>query len=223
MKLKQLGEIVFRFYNEGRVNVTQLTLKEADILQYCRIAFANIMRQLYYANKKMNDGDEYYFSSPVLDIKKFALTEPNAVGMRRADMSAFDLYRLPKNSHIPNVYPVGQGCGTQDVGEITQVQPGEENFYLGPEFSDFMFYVVKGRGINTYHVPSCIKEVDVEATYDNDNVEVSDDIAFDVANQVLGVALRIPGFVGKDTDNPYLPPQSIQLKRAIQQPESTVS
>ncbi|SRR5712692_5706333 len=223
MILKTLGEITWRFYNEGRSSATNQTLKELDILQYCRIAFANIVRQLYYANKKMNDGDEYYFSSPVLDIKTFDLSDPNGVGMRRADMSEFDLYRLPKNSHIPNVYPVGQACGTEDVGQITQVQPGEENFYLGPEYEAFMFYVVKGRGINTYHVPPCIKKVDVEATYDNDKVDVSDDIAFDVANQVLGVALRIPGFLGKDTDNPYLPPQSIQLKRALQQqPDSTV-
>jgi hypothetical protein len=223
MILKQLGEVIWSFYNEGRASATNQTLKKADMLQYARTAYGNIMRQIYYAGKKMNDGNEYYFLSPALDIKNFVLSDANGVGMRRADMSAFDLYRLPKNDHITNVYPVGQGCGTEDIGEITQVQPGEENFYLGPEFSDFMFYVVKGRGINTYHVPPCIKNVDIEAPYDNDNVDVSLDIAFDVANQVLGVALRIPGFVGKDTDNPYLPPQSVQLKRALQQqPDTTV-
>lgn len=224
MRLNQLSEVIWRFYQEGRASATQQTLREADMMQYARAAYGNIQRQLYFANKRLNEGDDSYFYSPALDIKEFDLSDPNGVGMRRADMREFDLYRLPRNKHITNIYLVGQGCGTEDVGEVTLLDnPGEENFYLRPDFSDFMFGVVKGRGINTYHIPSCIKKVGIEATYDNDKVDVSLDIAFDVASQVLGVALRIPGFLGKDTDNPYLPPQSIQLKRALQQqPESTV-
>lgn len=224
MILKTVGEFTWRWIQDGRADATARTLRKADVIQYCRAAYGNINRQIYYASKKSNDGDESYFYSPALDIKTFTLSEPNAVGMRRADMSAFDLYRLPHNKHIPNVYPVGQACETKDVGQITLLDnPGEENFYLGPEYEDFMFGVVKGRGVNTYHVPPCIKEVDIESTYDNDNVDVSLDIAFDVASQVLGVALRIPGYAGKETNNPYQSPQSLQLKRALQQqPETTV-
>jgi hypothetical protein len=224
MILKTVAEVVWRFYQDGRASSTSQTLREADIIQYCRAAYGNINRQIYYASKKINDGDESYFYSPTLDVKRFTLSEPNAVGMRRADMSEFDLYRLPHNKHIPNIYPVGQACGTEDVGQITLLDnPGEENFYLGTEYEGFMFGVIKGRGINTYHVPPCIKEIDIEATYDNDNVDVPLDIAFDVSNQVLGVALRIPGYIGKDTDNPYQTPQSLQLKRALQQqPETTI-
>jgi len=224
MILKTVGEFTWRWIQDGRASATAQTLREADVIQFCKAAYGNIQRQLYYANKKLNEGDDSYFYSPALDIKRFPLSEPNAVGMRRADMSEFDLYRLPHNKHIPNIYPVGQACGTEDVGQITLLdKPGEENFFLGPDYEEFMFGVVKGRGVNTYHIPPCIKEVDIEATYDNDKVDVSLDIAFDVASQVLGVALRIPGYIGKDTDNPYQTPQSLQLKRALQQqPETTV-
>lgn len=224
MILKTVGEFTWRWIQDGRASATAQTLREADVIQFCKAAYGNIQRQLYYANKRLNEGDDSYFYSPALDIKRFTLSDANGVGMRRADMSKFDLYRLPRNKHITNIYPVGQGCGMGDVGEVTLLDnPGEENFYLGPDFSDFMFGVVKGRGINTYHIPPCIKEVDIEAPYDNDSIDITPDVAFDVASQVLGIALRIPGYIGKDTDNPYQTPQSLALKRALQQqPESTV-
>lgn len=219
MTLKQLSEIAYRMYNEGRVKATNQNFKQADITQMCTVAAANIFRQLYYSNKKLKEGEEYYFYSPLLSVNRFDLTDANIQGMRRASMKGFDLYRLPKNAHFTNVYPVGTGCKGNENMEVTQVSPGEENFYLSPEFTFFMFYVVKGVGINTYHLPPCITSVDVETTYNSDEADISMDVAFDAIQQVLGTTLRIPGFYNKTQDNPYQSPQLAQLRRAVQQPE----
>jgi hypothetical protein len=218
MYLSVVGEIVWQFYAEGREKATNQSFSKQDVTQHARMAFANYMRQLYYNNKQLNDGDEYYFSSPILSIMRFPLTDPNAVGKRRADMSNFDLYRLPKNSHFTNVYLVG--CDSDGIS-ISQVQPSEENFYLTPEYNFFKFYVPKGRGIDTYHVPPCVKNVDIETTYDNDNVDITLDIAFEVANSVLGVILKIPGFVNWSIDNPYSKPQMV-LKNKLQEQQTTL-
>ena len=215
MKIGQLTEVIYRFQNEGRVNSTALTFKKPDILQMVKMAYSNITRLLAYEARKMNDGREYYFYSSELSIKSFPLSDADTRGMRRIDMSSEDLYMLPKNEHIPNVYPVG--CG--DPGRaITQVEPGEENFYIGDsKFDFFEFFVVKGMGLNTYHLPPCVKKLEVESTFDRPDINIPLDIGYNISTQILGITMRIPGFVGKDTDNSFSSPQTVQLKNRLQQ------
>lgn len=222
MFLNVLTQVVWDFYQNGRPKASEQSYSEAQISQYTRMAVGDICRFLFTQFKKMDNGEEYYFSSPLLSVQNFNLCDANGIGMRRADMTKFDLYRLPKNSHITNAYP--QGCEDGDDGKsIPQVQPGEENFYAGKaKFKFYKFYVVKGRGINTYNLPPCIKSIDVEATFDGDEVDISLDVAFDAANQVLGTMLRIPGFVNVDKDNPYSLPQKNLKQRLQQAPEPTV-
>ena len=222
MRLQQLSEVIWRFYQEGRAKATAQTLREADMMQYAKSALSNMMRQQYLVSRKMNDGEEYYFYSQILSIKNFPLSDTDARGMRRADMGDIDLYRLPKNMHFTNAYPIGTGCiGNDSTLELTQVQPGEENFYLGGDYDFFKFFVVKGKGINTYHLPPCIESLDIETTYDSPDIDVSLDQAMDVANIVLGVSLKIKPFPLKVVDNSF-DPQALELKRRLQEQQTQV-
>lgn len=206
MNIKEVSETIWNFYNVGRSKSTSLTLTEADILQYVKMALSGMMRQQYLTSKKIGDGNEYYFYSQILSIKNFPLSDPDNRGMRRASMDGVDLYRLPQNMHLTNIYPKSDGClGSDGSLEISQVSPGEENFYLSGDYDFFAFYVVKGTGINTYHLPPCIKSIDVETTYDGDDVEVSLDQAMDIANIVLGVSLKVKGFMVRTVDNNFNP------------------
>lgn len=212
MILSTLAEICYKFYSTGRPSATNRTYSQKDILQYCRMGYGNMLRQLAFASQKNFEWKEDYFYADILTRKEFPLLEADKRGRRRVDMSEYDLYRLPRNAHIPNVY--------DDCGNLyTQVSVGEENFYLSADFESFLFFVIKGRGIDLYHAPYEVKGAEIEATFDSDDVEVSLDIAFDIANQILGVVLRIPGFTGREIDNSFNPPKSAQLKRAINQPQ----
>lgn len=219
MIIKQLSEVIFRFYNDGRVSSTGITFTESDILQMAKMAYANMQRLLYYESKKAGDGDEYYFYSGILSIKRLALSDANSKRMRRLDMAGIETYRLPKNSHLTNVYPIG--CAGEEGDFVsTQVAPGEENFYIGdPELSFFKFHVLKGQGINTYNWPSCVKYGDVESTFDDPEMDVPLDIGFNIASQILDRTLRIPGFTGKSTDNSFETPTMIQLRSRLQAPQ----
>lgn len=218
MILKQLSELIFKFANEGRPKATARTLSMIDIEQMVSVDFGMFLRQRYYESKKLNEFGEPDYSaiSAILGVIEFKLSDANNVGMRRADMSAFDLYRIPFDGHITDMYPIGGTCGSDEVGKISLVKAGEEKFYLKPKFDFFLFAVVKGRGINFYHLPPCVKAVAIEATYNSKDVDVSFDLCFQIANHILGVVLKLPDFLNKVIDNPYSPPQ-IQLKRALQQ------
>ncbi len=218
MKIKQVSEICWKYFYDGRPKATAQTLSKADILQACQLAFADMMRTEFIKSKagdQFNEPD-YSFISPILETKRFKLTEPNVVGMRRADMCSIDLYRLPKNAHFTSVYPVGYACNGVALGEVTQVSPGEENFYFSPDFSSFLFFVVKGRGLNTYNLPPCVKEVDVEATYNSEDIDISMDMAYDVVMAVLAMSIKVNGVPIKILDNPYSP-QPHEVKKRLQE------
>lgn len=221
MKIKQLAEVVWRFQYDGRPKATAQTLSRADVLQMCTLSYGEIMRQRFYDSKAKDEYNQpdYSFLSPLLTVQRFTLDDANIIGLRRADMSKFDLVRLPKNAHITNVYPVGSDCGGQAVGEITQVSPGEENFYLTPDFTSFLFFVVKGRGLNTYHVPPCVKSIDVETTYVTDDFDVSLDIGYEIAISVLTVGGKVNGQPIKILDNTYSP-QPREVKRRLEEADT---
>lgn len=208
MKIKQLAEIAWKFTYDGRPKATAQQLSIKDITQMCLLAFGEIVRMKFYESKR-SDSDsqaDYSFTSPLLSIKKFALEEEIGInGVRRASMDKYDLFRLPNNAHITNVYPLGSGCNGEVIGQITQVAPAEENFYLTPDFSSFLFFVVKGRGINTYHVPFCIKEVEIETTFSTDDIDISMDLGYEVVMAVLGTSIKVNGIPIKILDNPYMP------------------
>lgn len=197
MILIQIAEVAFRWYQEGESDVKEQQFTLPDIGQMVRVSYANQMRNLYYANKKLNDGEEYYFTTPILSIQRFSLTEATARGERIADMKEFDLFRLPKNAHLANVYLVSENCSGTIGSQITQVSPSEENFYIGkPDFSHFMFYRPQGRKLLTFNIPPCVKEIEVETTYDvGDGLDIPMDIASDIVITILTTILKIKGVV----------------------------
>lgn len=192
MKLSVLTELTWRLYQNGKAFANNQKLLKDDISQKIKILFADFIRQRYYESKKLDsfDNADYSFTSPLLNIKRFKVEHDNDRFVR-CDMGEYDLYRMPNNSHFSNVYPIGK-CGANQLSEITQVAPGEENFYVNdPDLSGFIFFVVKGRGINVYNLPSCVEHLDIETTYDTDDADIDKSMASVIVDQVLNVTLAI--------------------------------
>lgn len=222
MLLSVLSETVWQIYAEGRQKATTRNFSQKDVQQFIKLAVAEVFRILYYNSKRNKDGNAFYFISPLLSIQKFSLTEANLIGMRRADMSSFDLFRMPHDAHIVSAYPVGCNNGG-DNKSISLVEAGEEYFYAGnAKFKSFKFGVVKGRGVDTYNLPACVKSLDVESTFDAPDLDpdVSMDVAFDASSLVLGKMIGIPEFTNKNSDNSYsMPQRNLRQRLSVQQPE----
>ena len=200
MKLSQISEVCWKLYSDGKPAANDQKLSKADITQMVKTSAANNFRQQYLSTQVVVSGrklsftnadPEYYFSSPLLAIKRFQLSDTDSTGMRIADMSEFDLYRLPKNSHFTNIYPVNNNCNGQQIGTITLVQNGEEKFYKGSEFANYLYASVVGRTLHIYHVPPCVQSVDVETSYDNPDIDITLDVCYDISNEVLGIIFRV--------------------------------
>lgn len=222
MLLSELGETIWQVYQEGRAKSTTRSFSQKDVQQYTKLAVAEVMRILYYNSKRNKDGNAFYFMSPLLSIQPFKLSDANLIGMRRADMTGFDMFRMPHDAHIVSMYPIGCNNGG-DYKSISLVEAGEEYFYAGnAKFSSYQFAVVKGAGLNTYNLPPCVTKLDVESSFDAPTLDpdISQDVAFDASSLVLGKMIGMPEFTNKSTDNSYsLPQRNLKQRLSLQQPE----
>ncbi len=216
MKVKQLAEVVWQVYSDGRPKSTAQRLSKGDITQMVFLSYGQIIRQHYYESKKMDEYGEadYSFTSPILDVKEFTLSEPNHIGMRRADMSEFDLLRLPKDGHVTNMYPVGD-CGGDEIGSISLVKPGEEYFYTKPEMNFFKFAVIKGKGINFYNLPICVNKVGIETTYTSIYIDVTLDIGYEISLAVINLLWKEKQFPVRVIDN-SMDANALDIKHRLQ-------
>lgn len=219
MQIKQVADILLQYEKQGRNRETDKTYSRADLAQMVRLGYNNAAVSRYWQAKK-NGINDYYFYSGLLSIQSFPLGDPDMINRRVLDMTGVEIFRMPKNDNFTNIYPVGD-CGTGDstTWEITQVEPGEEKFYSSPDYEDFKFYSVKANGLDTFNIPSCVKELAVETTFDNrdDTVDIPMDIAFEVAFQILGWELKIKQFrTAPPSDNPYSTPSGADLRRRLE-------
>lgn len=188
MNLETVSHILNEFYYNGVVKTDSRQLDRFTMLEYCKLAYANVMRNLWVAFKKQGFGNEYYFFTGALGRKTFKVGEVNAKGRRTVDMTGVPVIRLPQNMHIFNLTPVNKaGC---DCPIITLVAPAEERFY-GAAFSNYTYASPIGSFIDCYNLPDCIEEVEVEAVYDDPLADIPNDIAADVIKFVLVDMLKV--------------------------------
>jgi hypothetical protein len=192
MLLNQITEVAWRFYQNGKALADKQDLTKADIKQELKMLIATEIRTQYIQSKQLSDFEryDYTFVSPLLSVKRFTLTDPlDITGKRSVSLGNLDLLRLPHNAHLTNVYPFAENCaGTDMVGDITQVNLGEENFYINnPDLSFVPFMVLKGRTIDVYNLPSCVKALDIETTYDlDDKMDFPLEIASNAVQTMIG-------------------------------------
>lgn len=194
--IKVVADVIENFYYKGIVNADR-DLRTQDFLQYAKFAFGNLLRDMFYRLKDLEEGDEYYYISQNLDRQNFKIKTKGKI--KSVDLSSASFIRLPRNRHIFEVAPISENdCNCDD---IIQVQPGEERWYKDDEFSGNPFFVVFGEGLDLYHVEDCITEVEVTGFYDKPNMIVSTDLAFDILNIVLGSTLKLKGWPVDVTNN----------------------
>lgn len=195
MKLDQLAEICWQLYDGGRPTATNQTLEQDDFQQLVFMESAYQLKMRFYQSRKDNDGEKTDFIAGMLSEREYYLTDANYQGRRRAFYTE-EVMRLPKNSDVTNVKLIADNCTGTVNGDLTQVQPGEENFYINdPDLKSFLFFVQKGKSIDTYNVPPCVKKIEVERIFSFEDLDIPLDIAYEVSTNILGVTLKMKGFI----------------------------
>lgn len=220
MKLDKLAEICWQLYENGSPSATNQTLEQDDFQELVFMEASYQLKMSMYQSRKDNDGNKTDVIAGLLSSKQFPLTEANYQGKRTATYSD-EVMRLPRNSDVTNVYMVASNCEGTVNGEITQVQPGEENFYINdPQMKFYKFFVQKGKNIDTYNVPPCVENIEVERIYTFKTLDIPLDMAYEITVNLFGVTLKARGFVPTE-DNPSDPNRN-NIRYQLEQQEKKI-
>lgn len=152
------------------------------MLEYVKLGYAAVMRDMWLALNRGNTTDEYYFFTGMLTPRTIKLKEGRSP--RIADMSAYSVIRMPQNNHLFEVLPMGEGC--TDGGEpIPMVQPAEGKFYKGAEYAGIPYFEPRGGKLFVYNVGECITELEVTALWDDEDSDIPADLGFNIIKSVL--------------------------------------
>lgn len=199
MTLEKLSYLLESFFYNGVVKSDSRQLNRFDLLEYAKIAYATVMRNLWFQLKKTANSNETYFLTGSLARKEFEL---KSVGNKKSiDLSKTPVIYLPENKHIFSINPINEAeCS---IGIITLVQPAESRFYKDDaDFSTFAFCEPIGNYIDFYNLPECVKKIELEAVFDDIKAEIPNDIAADIVKYMLKDMLAIKQInVDKIDDN----------------------
>ena len=182
--LGHIAALLQEMYDGGRVKSTNQTFGQRDMLEYVKLGYANVMRNLWLTLNKGKTTDEYYFFTGLLVPKEFEVSEAKSGNVRIADMSGVSVIRMPKNNHLFEVLPVGSDCA-EGGDAIPMVQPAEAKFYRSGEYADITFFEPRSNKLFIYNLPACVKKVEVTSLYDDEESDIPADIAFDVIKSIL--------------------------------------
>lgn len=158
-----------------------------------------------------------YFGFQLDDPKVFDVGDADHRGRRIVKIED-SVMHLPRNLGVFNVAPyIDKGEPVEGTSKIRIMDSGSENLYIGPDFSDVWFAVIKSKRIELHHVPSEIKKVEVEGIFDTAEQKIPLDIAFDILNVVMGQSLKVAGFPVDKTNN--ADPNVIAYKNRLQEGE----
>lgn len=222
MKVTVIAAVMEAITYNGRPKV-DTRLDRRDFEQLARMAAGSVMRKLYYEERQL--GQQYWFFSSEVNTKEFKLSDPDSKRRRTVvleDKVSKDLFsgvmRLPGGMGVLSVRPAGEvdGCVADD--HIARIESGAAWLYMGRAYEGKMFYEPKSNKLVTYNIPDCINKLEVDGIFNLDDVEIPDDIAFDICNEVLGLTLKVAGFPIDKTNNNN--PNLLALKSKLANPES---
>lgn len=174
MKASILAEVITEVYNNGHVKANGQKLEYEDFLQLVYIIKAAMVEARVLAAR---DRGEIPNLEDMVQRKKLPVQVDE--GGRKYIMLPIDPISLPDNMGIFSVLPVSNGSA-QFCSPVIRMQPGAEWLFCR-DTGGAVTFVPYGRKIFLHGLPDCFKEGEVAYIANDEDSDINDAIAFDVA------------------------------------------
>ncbi len=179
MRLKALSEIVLKFFNNGTVKVTDVTLTQSVIEGHLTNCYGAVMQSVIDKKKRFGELDTSYLISGAIKPAKVKLKR---IGNKSLlSLSGLKIMRLDNATQIVGFDNIVDECGCNqsnmpNLETISYVQPTEAKFYQNVGYSNLFYYTLIGDDIVIYNVPECLKEVVLQYVSDASEIDIPEDI-----------------------------------------------
>lgn len=200
MKLTVVADIIDAVFYNGKPQPSAKKLDVEDFFQFSLASCGAIIRNMYYEERELNNGDVTGFIASMVEVKEV----PVKKGVLGQKVVGEDLLMLPKNLGIWNVYPVvkdgeGKSCDIDYESAFTRLQPGTNRLYDADDLG-LNFFSQRGKKTILFCSDNC-DIVAIEGIFSSDDFDVPENIARAIINDVLGTTLKVAGFPADPTDD----------------------
>lgn len=192
MRIKTIAQAIQELYYNGRPTVSK-RLDKRDFLQFAKMAHGSIMRKMYYEERQLRQHNWYFGDQ--LEEKKFDLSEPNSKRERtitiKSDKKEDGLNGVLKLPHGLGIFVIKPVCEDGDCPDIIRSEPGSEWLYTGKAFEGQVFWSQRSSKVVIFNLDTCIKEVEVIGIWNDDDIDIPSDVAFDIVLMVMSLTLKV--------------------------------
>jgi len=199
MRLSVVADIIDAVFSNGKPEQSAKKLDRDDFLQFSLASAGSIIRDTYYEERTLNNGDVTSYISSMVEIKEMQVKK----GFLNVKFIDIDVLTLPKNLGIFNIYPIikdnDEVCDIDYRNPFHRVQPGTAGLY---DFDDMGINAFHQRGTKpVLYCPDDLTDVAIEGIFTSEDFDVPEDVARKVINDVLGTVLKVAGFPADQTDD----------------------
>lgn len=200
MKISIVADIINAVFSNGKPQPSAKKLDREDFYQFSLASAGSIIRDTYYEERSLNNGDVTSFLSSMVEIKEVEIKK-GGLGNKTLEI---DVLTLPKNLGILNIYPLiksdnGTICEVDYKNPFIRIQPGSAALY---DFDDLGINAFHQRGVKpVLFCPDDMSDVAIEGVFRSDDFDVPEDIARKIINDVLSTVLKVAGFPADMTDD----------------------
>lgn len=221
MNIIIVADVLNELYNNGIIRSSH-KLDERDFLQMARAANGSVVRTLYYDEKQKSESVYHYVASCVKEKEYTVKTGDRGRLLVDFDYANDKIVRLPDGNGILRITPLSDDPKAKiDYSRnFTKGIAGSEYLYCTDAFLEDtgeQIFVTISDQIRLF-TATPPKKVEMLAVIFNDEMEIPDDIAWQIINYILVVMLKIIGIPVDTTDDSNPVVQAVKSKIATPQP-----
>jgi hypothetical protein len=199
MKVSVVADIIDAVYTNGKFQTSSKKLDFDDFYQFAMASAGSIIRKTFYEERALNNGDVTSFIASMVELKPVKITK-GPLGVQIIDE---EVLTIPKNLGVFNIYPVinfnsEEDCEIDYRNPFIRIQPGTISHY---DREDTGLNYFSQRGTRPVMWCDDVDHVAVEGIFKSGDLDVPENIAREIINDVLGTVLKVAGWPADMTDN----------------------
>lgn len=215
MKLQILAAALQSVYSNGRVKSAK-KLDRRDFTIITKAAIGAFMRKVYYEEKSIGSILAYFGNAL---IEKIFDIEKDERCRQYIDTEESSIVKLPNSIGVFSVTALdNDGCLVED-GVFTRLGQGMDWLYSTSDLQDLgeQTYQILSNRILFKNMTEDTKQVAVRGIFLDDDIDVPEDIAYSIMNDIFTKIVPMQGFPIDKTDDGN--PNLIEYKRRLAEQE----
>jgi hypothetical protein len=192
MKIIVVADVLNGLYNNGVIRSSK-KLDRRDFLQMCKAAKGSVLRKFYFDEKQRSESIYHFLTANSKPGEYKVIKDARGRKTVEFDYDNDKILRMPDGDGILRMTAIDAEGKINYNRNFTKAPAGSEHLYCTTEFLEdtgAMIYIAYADQIRVFGDDS-VSMVEMVAILDNDDIDITEDVVWEIINYVLLVVLRV--------------------------------